>query len=286
MTDETRDKIFLLGVGCQKGGTSWLHSQLKTLPEVNLGLTKEYQVLEVHFGGADAVMKKRLDRAQGAIESLEALREKALLIRLLTFHAEIRNYYEYFNYLWLRHTDVRVVGDLTPANAVLSTKALAEVKFELEKRGFTVKVVFLMRDPIERIWSAVRMARRDSVRDGIPVVGDEETQMREAFAVPATEARTRYERTIERVDSVFDEDDVFYTFYEKLFEAETHADIKAFLGLSSFEPDIGVKVNASAKSELALSADLQREMYDYYAETYEYCDRRFNTSSIWSNHRR
>ena len=34
-------KQFILGVGCQKGGTTWLHNQLIKSSEVNLGFVKD-----------------------------------------------------------------------------------------------------------------------------------------------------------------------------------------------------------------------------------------------------
>ena len=40
------EKVFILGVGCQKGGTTWLHKQLDKHPNVNMGFTKEYHVFD------------------------------------------------------------------------------------------------------------------------------------------------------------------------------------------------------------------------------------------------
>ena len=35
---------FLLGVGCQKGGTAWLHRYLEASPQCDPGFRKEYHV--------------------------------------------------------------------------------------------------------------------------------------------------------------------------------------------------------------------------------------------------
>ena len=41
------EKNFILGVGCQKGGTSWLHSQLDKSHHTDFGFLKEYHVFDV-----------------------------------------------------------------------------------------------------------------------------------------------------------------------------------------------------------------------------------------------
>ncbi len=43
----TTDGIFLLGVGAQKAGTSWLHQQLHSRPDANFGFCKEYHIHDV-----------------------------------------------------------------------------------------------------------------------------------------------------------------------------------------------------------------------------------------------
>ena len=43
------EKIFVLGVGCQKGGTTWLYKQLIKSEAVNFGYTKEYHVFDTIY---------------------------------------------------------------------------------------------------------------------------------------------------------------------------------------------------------------------------------------------
>ena len=40
------DKVFCLGVGAQKAGTSWLHEQLNGREDANFGFLKEYHFLD------------------------------------------------------------------------------------------------------------------------------------------------------------------------------------------------------------------------------------------------
>jgi len=41
-------------------------------------------------------------------------------------------------------------------------KVFKSIQDGFERRGVTLKVIFLMRDPIQRCWSAVRMRRRNA----------------------------------------------------------------------------------------------------------------------------
>ena len=42
-------KTFVLGVGAQKAGTSWLHHQLASRADTDFGFLKEYHVFDVIF---------------------------------------------------------------------------------------------------------------------------------------------------------------------------------------------------------------------------------------------
>ncbi len=39
-------KIFILGVGCQKGGTTWLYHQFAKHSSIDMGDVKEYHVFD------------------------------------------------------------------------------------------------------------------------------------------------------------------------------------------------------------------------------------------------
>jgi hypothetical protein len=39
-------KTFILGVGAQKGGTTWLHRQLNKNKNIDLGFRKEYHIFD------------------------------------------------------------------------------------------------------------------------------------------------------------------------------------------------------------------------------------------------
>ena len=115
-----------------------------------------------------------------------------------------------------------------------------------ESRGVRPAAVYLLRDPVERIWSASRMDMR---RRGDEAPEDPETRVSHMYKHPMYADRTRYDVTMDALEQAFPREDVFYGFYERLFTAETLAPLCEFLGIDFHEPDIDRQVNVSPKSE-------------------------------------
>ena len=289
------DKIFLLGVGCQKGGTSWLHDYLSAHPQCNLGFRKEYHVFDAIFLNKATDIQihreqrlKRLrnllskqqqeNRKKPKIDAAEIISE---LERLMAFRENPELYARYFDELHAGSPGVGVVGDITPAYCGLSPEHFRYIRSLLEPRGFTVKALFLMRDPLERVYSSLRMKLYKRWKDGADQ--DEETVLNRLFwdtyNSPRTQLRTRYEVTVENLERAFDPDDVFFGFYESLFTVETVAGITGFLGIDYRQPEFAKKVNSTPR-RTALSQDAVDETRRFYAQTYEFCRNRFGADTI------
>jgi hypothetical protein len=175
------------------------------------------------------------------------------------------------------------VGDVTPSYAGLSAAVLTSVRQSLERRGFAMKVLFLMRDPVDRVWSAVRMMRRQGLLAG----GSDAAWVRKLFRTPDFEFRTRYDKTIRNLEAAFSAEHLHFQFYETLFSPGTIRAITDFLGLRFIEPDTNARANASPKTE-AIPGDLQRAVAEFYAPVYEFCSARFGDDlirRIWPSYR-
>jgi len=129
---------------------------------------------------------------------------------------------------------------------MLSKDNFQHIKDGLESRNFHVKVIFLMRDPLERIWSIVRMRRRVAKNTNST---PEEQEILEKFKTPNFELRTRYDRTITELEKVFDTDNIYYNFYEKLFTYNSYSKLENFLKIKLATPDFSTKVNESPKEK-------------------------------------
>jgi hypothetical protein len=205
----------LLGVGCQNGGTTWIHHYISTLPEANLGLLKDYHALDNLFlQRCTFMLESRLQRTRARIDAKLAALDRpahkitaalAAELRLLSLYTSLlytslENYAQFFAD-HARAEGVKLTGDITPAYAMLGAEHFARVRRVLTSKGFNVRVVFLMRDPVERVVSAMNMALRTMPEHKRKTAGPIERFVGRHYADEDTELRTRHDRTIKaRVD--------------------------------------------------------------------------------------
>ncbi len=246
--------VFLLGVGAQKAGTSWLHQQLHSRPDADFGVLKEYHVHDARTV-PELARFRRLDvaiRRPGSwIQPRSWLRQ--------WFIRKPQRYVDYFSWLLkrprLRSGPVRLTGDITPSYAVLSAATLGEIRDAFTQRGIPVRPVFLMRDPIERLISSQRMKLR---KQGLRGAAIEVATLRQRVA-KGRGLRSDYGQTLDALDQAFGLEHCFVGLFETLFTPPTYAELCHFLGIPYQEPAWGEKVNVSA-TKTVIPDDLLAEM--------------------------
>ncbi|HVT52027.1 MAG TPA: sulfotransferase [Dongiaceae bacterium] len=281
-------KTFLLGLGCQKGGSTWLFNYLSRLPDCNFGLAKEYHTFDArHLDEFRWFHTRNLHRLSRLLEKkrhsgfwpsraldrrIEGLSRKIIFCNDPTFYAD------YFDALWENDPAAHLVGDITPGYAALGPEHFREIKQLLEAKGFDIKVVFLMRDPVERCYSATRSPFEKKIRRGAAV--DVLALLEENYASPGFECRTRYEATIEALESVFRPEQLFFGLYESFFCMEEIGRLNWFLGIGGNpRPDLNRRVNASQR-DVDVPTDLAARIFAHYRPTYDFCAARFGTARL------
>lgn len=270
-------KTFLLGVGCQKGGTTWLQQYLASAPECEAGFGTEYMIFDCLDVPEHTWMRRRIiERARSSIDAVEngvATRSPAL--QQLAMMADTQVYYDYFAAL-LARPGVRLTLDVTPNYALLPAPRLAEIRDEMSRRDVRPLALFLMRDPVERIWSQVRMHKQRGRRSNpLP----DHTLVEQRYANPTTTLRTRYEDTVRRLDEVFGPDAVHYDFYERLFTEDRLRAVSEFVGIEYRPGDVDRRRNVSPKDD-ALPDDTVRRVATHYRSTYDFVAERFGIDDI------
>ena len=89
---------------------------------------------------------------------------------------------------------------------MLPKRVVRYIKKGLEDKQFEIKVVFLMRDPVERAWSHPRMINRIKNERGkaSKVSSEDEFKQLKNFYKPLLcVSRTQHERTYSRIESIF-----------------------------------------------------------------------------------
>ena len=278
-----KKKLFLLGVGCQKGGTSWLHRQLIKHESIDLGFAKEYHVFDsLYLETCRNFLNKKLDELDWLVKNKKIMSSNQNLLRHIDFYRDTDNYFDYFDCLYNKSSSTYVVGDITPSYSGLPREAFQFIKSQLENRGFSVKVIFLMRDPLERCWSQIRMRKLLIGTNSDKKKMSEQDDLLRLYKTETFQLRTRYEKTITNLEAIFDSDDIFYCLFENLFKIQTIEKIECFLDIAKLDADIQQKVNVSPKNEPHLDEEVSKEIANFYIDTYLFCDEKFGVRKIWS----
>jgi hypothetical protein len=280
---------FLLGLGAQKCGTSWLHSTIDQSPHTDMGFAKEYHIWDIMtVAGVNQSMERFAKRLRNVVNlpSFRVRKNPNLWLKA-SFYTDIENYFNYFQCLLLNGEDVRVTGDITPLYSALSRKVIRQIKDGFDRRNITTKVLFSMRDPAQRCFSAAKMAARDQQLQAGEIADGE--SITEAVSVNAIleqqylsenyRIRTAYNRTIANIEAVFAQENVFFTFYETMFSQNMVNRLADFLGIDIPPPDFGRRVNESRATE-RLSEENERRVAEAYRSVYEGVARRFGEATV------
>ena len=115
--EQTLPKVFILGVGAQKSGTTWLHQYLQRHPNANMGFAKEYHIFDALYVNEVGIRKKWFqDRISKFSNPLTRMTESDIFTAKFLSNTEF--YFDYFEMLANSRTDTILTGDITPSYAI------------------------------------------------------------------------------------------------------------------------------------------------------------------------
>jgi len=224
--------------------------------------------------------------AAGTHLRLKALEEAGIdnLLQKIVGIAEllgVRSPADYASYLWRHAGASSAFGEISPSYALLPSPAFAEINALFPGAKF----IFIMRDPVDRMWSQMRYSEAEATRRGKKCV-DPNMAFANERRQPHLLARSNYHRTIEALERVIPGEQILYLFYEALTSIDTASQelrrVESFLGLQPVEIPrqmIEERRNASEFRQMSLENEaVAREMC---APVYEYVERRFGLPRQW-----
>ena len=264
-------KAFILGLGAQKCGTTWLHQLLSQDAHFAAGLMKEYHVwdaldIPVLYGNRTRpIHGNEARKIRHAMQNREGF------------------YFEYFSSLL--EGPATITADITPSYSGLSLWRLARIKAGFEQREIDCKTVFLIRDPVERDKSAVHFnLNRNSRSEGIsPGTQDFCKALSQYYMSSHAKLRSSYHETITNIQNCFDPANVFIGIYESMFEPENVEKLCAFLRIGVPPGFSKIKYNETGGARPSCP-DLELQMRSHYRDVYEFCfDTIPETRQVWSS---
>lgn len=280
-------KTFLLGVGAQKAGTTWLHRYLVQSPQCARGYRKEYHVLDSVDLLDQPWRTRNLDMAATELEHLRRGEDAdPVHLHRASMIADPEFYYDYFTGLLHRRPRFLLTADITPEYAALPAERYAQVRDGFAARGVRTLALFLMRDPVDRIWSQIRMQEgRQPGRFPEPA----DRMVGRVYAEPLYERWSRYETTMANLEQVFERSEICYGFYEELFDVAEVRRICDVVGVRFRPPDLERRANVSAaRSVDALPDDVVAAVARHLRATYEAVAERFpdkDLRALWPSSR-
>ena len=249
-----RNGTFVLGLGAQKAGSSWLHAQLNRRRDAEFGFLKEYHIHDARTL-PEAGFSNR--RTRSLIKPRTWRRQR--------FIAQPQRYYDYFTKL-LHRTGIRLTGDITPSYSALSIGTLMEIKANFEQRKIRLRPVFLMRDPIERIISSQRMQLRKQNQ----LNHEAEVEALRQLCIERPERvtlRSNYGHTLRALTQVFDPSECFIDLYERLFTPSSWQRLCDVLNVPYEEPEWEQQVNVS-RTNTPIPDEVLAELGAWQAPTF------------------
>lgn len=240
MTDPARGgavsgdgSVMYFGIGAQKAGTSWLGTYLTLHPQVAVGPLKEYHYFERIYPTAHP---DRLDfRPKGAPKSLYpmladnavrwriaarrgSLPRKALMVTVPT---------RYKTLVQGQKRGMRAFGDVTPEYGLLTEEGFRGMRAAHPRTKF----FFLMRDPVARLWSHMRMDAGKYAHHARDVGDDPLAWLERMPQNYAYWGRSDYGRTMRELEKAVPAEDILYLFFEDLVTEPSVRRVTDFLGL-------------------------------------------------------
>ena len=245
------DERFFLVLGAQKCGTTWLYRLLDTHPDAWVPPIKELHYFDSpHFDWAGSRHRRRVMRRY--VDSLRMETAESSVIPVLqwmasaAFPERLRD----SDYVYLMATGkaARAYGEFSPSYASLPPEGFDHMR----RVAPNARWLYVMRDPVDRIWSHLRM---NAGHSDMPELLTEDGA-REAV-VPGSDFLdfTDYGHAIDQIERCSRTDQRLFLFHEDLI-ADPDAyvgEVLAFLGLDrvpQLDPVISQRVFVGSEVEL------------------------------------
>ncbi len=319
------NKTVFIGIGAQKAGTTWLNDTLLKYENVATPHIKELHYFDVKWLDKDinpvVIYKSRAKELQKISEKVsQVIQDKCNTLMLeenqrtdskdkkrifddsylssfklknkceriidLANVLSIKNDRDYIDYLAKIGLYKDIVGEISPSYSLLPIESFSHIKTLIPH----AKIIFLMRDPIDRFISQLKFKGKRHASRGLKeydVLGNFEKMLNEETFI----SRSDYEVVIEKIQKIFNPDYILILFYEKLLDENTvgeYRKIESYLGLKEKEEDEilswkDVRLNETKKIEipdmLKRKAGVKfKGVYDYIFEHFEEVPQRWRNN--------
>ena len=258
-----------LCIGAQKAGTSWLHRNLRQHSRLWLPVIKELHYFDKSWVFHPSIpdVRKRMwyMRTRSLLRRLKRGRplddpEVKWLIRYLFLPRNDR----WYGSLFPADPNL-IVGEVTPAYAILDANVVARMAALMPR----AKIIYILRNPIDRSWSATAMNLEHRRNMHIDLASDDEIWS--TWNTNRSVERADYVRHISLWRRHFGEDNMFIGFFDELSAdpATFLRRVLDFLGVESSDENVpaGVRDPVGARPYDAIPDRHLRRLADLHLDS-------------------
>ncbi|MCH6257171.1 sulfotransferase [Puniceicoccaceae bacterium K14] len=206
-------------IGAQKAGTTWLFSRLSSHPEFSMLPIKEIHYFDrsrTYPSPSILSETKLIKRLRNRKYTLEATKEVIQCLKSSNFSRArwwARYYFKNYSDAWyqsLFKNETGITGDITPSYSILNEEDVAR----MHSVAPDAKILFLMRNPIDRAWSLYRYLEKF----GNTIDLNNFDAFKEFVDCPGQELRSNYFRTIDLFLRYYDSSQMLLGYYDAIIK--------------------------------------------------------------------
>ncbi len=271
-------------IGAQKSGTSWLYKNIRHHPEIWLPPVKELHYFDKEtlkpwmiillLGGPQKRIKLRRLITKRAWPSAKKGQDIGWFLRYFFLPQNDDWYASLFS-----PSEGQIAGEMTPNYNILDSETVARIHTLMPE----LKIIYLLRNPIERTWSQANRGVRQTLFQG----NHTDPQVIQQFMESEKpHRRSDYFKTLQVWESFYPQEQIFIGFFEQIQEnpRQLLLDIYQFLGVDSSEqyiPDLLHK-RRNAGHYSPIPDDWASHLAQRYHESLKLLHQRFDNSSTAS----
>ncbi|WP_168199106.1 sulfotransferase [Pseudorhodobacter turbinis] len=275
------EKTILVCLGATKSGTTWLYHQLRKHPSCKLRGIKEIHYFDIAEG---AKSKKLITKNINALKTVKAkIINGNQSIHLIERQKELRGWLNlvinkkdetcsYVDYLLDGMTPCqKLAADITPSYALLPIERLRE----MVEMSHDVRFLYLMRDPVSRLWSNIRMAAQngaDKKEDQARLASVLLQKVISGEATPSSK-RSDYIGAIKKLLGAIPPERLCIMFYEELMTPAGFSSLCNFCDIPVLLPDFSERVHVGI--DLEQTSEQNNLMRIHLQEQYEFVENMF-----------
>ena len=274
------EKLFL-SVGAMKAGTTWLYDKLKQHRDIHFSPQKEVHFLSHYYGHTNSLLPvKRQRRARIAMQAIRAKKEdRNDLLRLRRWYANYKS--QPVDYVWFERlmeadkAGAKYLADFSNLNCFLTPKDWADIR---QNHVRHLRVVYIMRDPVERTWSHFKYHLRFSEHPAAKQPDQDFTLFKDTVGKDWFWRNACYAETVSALTSGLASDQLKIAYFEDMISEPEQflREIEAFIGLPQgrYNSDLRTPRNRS------IATVLPQPWRSYLNELFEHEFRRLSIAGL------